>query len=557
MKKLAKLKKRIRRVDATNAQLDGWLEELQNEVGSIREMVTNGVLGPRGPKGDRGKDGNLEGVAMLEELRQRVDRLETKQEIDHLNTLHSVQFARRAITRLAVATDEATQGGIKSFANRDRHAEAEEKAQWIEYPWKLDVDTESGKIERAVGSTNFVNELIDRIHAGEIKYSGLDPTDFLAYVDAVSSRKPKNPVATTADGKLYEPKGLNPIAHAEHARKTLGENVMVEYRQTGEHQAYFVKWEDVPDRVWVGKMWNRDAGWCKVGDEIYVRAGNTSNHAIWKAELDLEGFLKGLRVKFYVCFDQEFVDLGESAHSFPSWEDALQDDNHIGHTFNSYAGASTGWFVMNQQVWYLGADGKPKLSREFTGDWPVHKLAERKGRAFTSVPPTKPEDNPEMKLVFDRWTPTLKKNGPEAGPLPSKAERAVLPPFTADDGILDPKNPPPAGHSFVEMTTDELHARKLAEEPAQSRSLDDVEKAAADELSEDRHKFAFFELLAKRQDKRVRVYGRSSTDANQWAILVRSACETLGRPHSWGFDLLETTEPYSKGPQKIETTVRE
>lgn len=524
MKKLAKLKKRIRRVDATNAQLDGWLEELQNEVGSIREMVTNGVLGPRGPKGDRGKDGNLEGVAMLEELRQRVDRLETKQEIDHLNTLHSVQFARRAITRLAVATDEATQGGIKSFANRDRHAVAEEKAQWIEYPWKLDVDQESGKIDRAV----------IHHHTAEAEHSGIDVADFLAYVDAVGSRKPKNPVATTADGKLYEPKGLNPIAHAEHARKTLGENVMVEYRQTGEHQAYFVKWEDVPDRVWVGKMWNRDFGWCKVGDEIYVRGGKTSNHAIWKAELDLRTFLKGLRIKFYVCFDQEFVDLGESAYSFPSWEDALQDDNHIGHTFNCYAGASTGWFVKDQKVWYLGADGKPKLSREFTGDWPVHKLAERPGRAFTSVPPTKPEDNPEMKLVFDRWTPKL----------------------TPDDGILDPKNPPPAGHSFVEMTTDELHARKLAEEPAQSRSLDDVEKAAADDLNEAQDKVDLYELLAKRMDKRVRVYGRRSMDTIEWRNIVSGVCTTLARPLPWAFELLETPEPFADILER-KTTVRE
>lgn len=531
MKKLAKLKKRIRRVDATNAQLDGWLEELQNEVGSIREMVTNGVVGPKGPKGDQGDPGTLEGVAVVEELRQRVDRLETKQDIDHLNALHSIQFARRAITRLAVATDEATQGGIKSFANRDRHAEAEEKAQWIDYPWKPNVDKESGKIER---------EVIHH-HTAEIKHSGPDVADFLAYVDTVGPREPKNPVATTADGKLYEPKdqpeGL--LERAEHAKELFGDKVLMEYRQNGEQQEYFAKWDDVPDRIWVGKMWNRDAGWCKVGDEIYVRGGKTSNHAIWKAELDLESFLQRLSTKFYVCFDQEFIDLGESKYSFPNWTDALMDDGHIGHTFNSYAGASTGWFVKDRKVWYLGADGKADLSKEFDGEWPVHKLAERPGRAFTSIPQTK------------------KKNGPEAGPLPSKTERAVLPPFTADDGILDPKNPPPAGHSFVEMTTDELHARKLAEEPAQSRSLDDVEKAAADELSEDRHKFAFFELLAKRQDKRVRVYGRSSTDANQWAILVRSACETLGRPHSWGFDLLETTEPYSKGPQKIETTVRE
>lgn len=316
MKKLAKFKKRIRRTETTNAhleswleQLDGWLEELQNEVGSIRQMTTEGVVGPKGPKGDQGEPGTLEGVAMLEELRQRVTRLETKQDIDHLNALRSIQSARAAVTRLAVATDEATQGGIKSFANRDRHAATQEKAQWIEYPWKLDVDKESGKIDAAVGP-NFVNDLINRIHTAEIKHSGPDVADFLAYVDAVDSRKPKNPVATTADG------------------------------------------------------------------------------------------------------------------------------------------------------------------------------------------------------------------------------------------ILDPKNPPPAGHSFVEMTTDELHARKLAEEPAQSRSLDDVEKAAADELNEAQDKIDFFELLAKRQDKRVRVYGRSSTDSNQWAILVRSACTTLGRPYSWGFDLLETAEPF-------------
>lgn len=515
MKKLAKFKKRIRRTETTNAHLEAWLEQLGRDFSAFQQTMAVGVVGPKGPKGDQGDPGTLEGVAVVEELRQRVTRLEAKQDIDHLNALRSIQFERRSIERLAEATDEATNGGIKAAANRDRHAAEQMKAQWIEYPWKLDVDKESGKIDRAVMHH----------HTAEVKHSGPDTADFLAYVDAVGSRKPKNPVATTADGKLYEPMGLNPIAHAEHARKTLGENVMVECRQTGEHQAYFVKWEDVPDRVWVGKMWSRDAGWCKVGDEIYVRAGKTSNHAIWKAELDLERFLKNLRIKFYVCFDQEFVDLGESAYSFPTWSDALHDDGHIGHTFNAYAGASSGWFVMNQKVWYLGADGKADVSREFTGDWPVHKLAERPGRAFTSIPLTKAEANPEMKLVFDRWTPTLK-----------------------DDGILDPKNPPPAGHSFVEMTTDELHARKLAEEPAQSRSLDDVEKAAADELNEAQDKVDFFELLAKRQDKRIRVYGRASTDANQWAILVRSACETLGRPHSWGFDLLETSEPYSKKP---------
>lgn len=522
MKKLAKFKKRIRRIETTNAHLEAWLGQLGWDFNAFQNMTVEGF---KGPKGDQGDAGTLEGVAVVEELRQRVTRLETKQDIDHLNTLRSIQFERRSIERLAEATDEATNGGIKAAANRDRHAAEQMKAQWIEYPWKLDVDKESGKIERAVMHH----------HTAEVKPpSTADELIQKWFANPEAKRSGHNPVATTADGKLYEPKGLNPIAHAEHARKTLGENVMVEYRQNGEHQAYFVKWEDVPDRVWVGKMWNRDAGWCKVGDEIYVRGGKTSNHAIWKAELDLERFLKNLRIKFYVCFDQEFVDLGESAYSFPTWEDALQDDNHIGHTFNSYAGASTGLFVMNQKVWYLGADGKADVSREYAGEWPVHKLAERKGRAFTSIPQTKAEANPEMKLVFDRWTPTLK-----------------------DDGILDPKNPPPAGHSFVEMTTDELHARKLAEEPAQSRSLDDVEKAAADELNEAQDKVDFFELLAKRQDKRIRVSGRASTDANQWAILVRSACTTLGRPHSWGYDLLETTEPYSKGPQKIETPVRE
>lgn len=483
MKKLAKFKKRIRRTETTNAHLEAWLEQLGRDFNAFQQMTVEGF---KGPKGDQGDPGTLEGVAMVEELRQRVTRLETKQDIDHLNALRSVQSARAAITRLAVATDEATQGGVKSFANRDRHAAAQEKAQWIEYPWKLDVGKESGKIERLVMHHHTAevkpDELIQMIANGEVKRSG------------------RKPVATTADGKLYEPKGLNPIAHAEHARKTLGENVMVEYRQTGEHQAYFVKWEDVPDRVWVGKMWNRDAGWCKVGDEIYVRAGKTSNHAIWKAELDLERFLKNLRIKFYVCFDQEFVDLGESAYSFPTWSDALHDDGHIGHTFNSYAGASTGWFVMNQKVWYLGADGKADVSGEFTGDWPVHKLADRPGRAFTSVPQTKPEANPEMKLVFDRWTPTLKD--------------------------------------------DELHARKLAEEPAQSRSLDDVEKAAADELNEAQDKVDFFELLAKRMDKRTRVYGRRSIDTEDWRKLVSGVCTTLGRPLPWAFDLLETPEPF-------------